>query len=178
MEERRDKEYIIEVTADKEQQQQAIHRIAIATGIETEQIENCIAKHTPKQPFSDGLGGGFGRGCVYPHTRKQAHTHMHAHIPKRTRIRRRRQHTTNGIQTDRQKQRRKRQMTNMDALLILGSVAFLAMYAAWMWDEVKKATPNPYDSEESQNKGAQAHEMTSDEEIPSNETKTQQEAQK
>ena len=44
MEERRDKEYIIEVTADKEQQQQAILRIAIATGIETEQIENCIAK--------------------------------------------------------------------------------------------------------------------------------------
>lgn len=41
MEERRDKEYIIEVTADKEQQQQAILRIAIATGIETEQIENC-----------------------------------------------------------------------------------------------------------------------------------------
>ena len=62
-------------------------------------------------------------------------------------------------------------MTNMDVLLILGIVAFLAMYAAWMWDEVKKATPNPYDSEESQNKGAQAHEMTSDEEIPSNETK-------
>lgn len=56
-------------------------------------------------------------------------------------------------------------MTNMDVLLILGIVAFLAMYAAWMWDEVKKATPNPYDSEESQNKGAQAHEMTSDEEI-------------
>lgn len=44
MEERRDKEYIIEVTADKEQQQQAILLIAIATGIETEQIENCIAK--------------------------------------------------------------------------------------------------------------------------------------
>lgn len=44
MEEIRDKEYIIEVTADKEQQQQAILRIAIATGIETEQIENCIAK--------------------------------------------------------------------------------------------------------------------------------------
>lgn len=69
-------------------------------------------------------------------------------------------------------------MTNMDALLILGSVAFLAMYAAWMWDEVKKATPDPYDSEESQNKGAQAHETTSDEEVSSNETKTQQEAQK
>lgn len=44
MEERRDKEYIIEVTADKEQQQQAILRIAIATGIETERIENYIAK--------------------------------------------------------------------------------------------------------------------------------------
>lgn len=44
MEERRDKEYIIEVTADKEQQQEAILRIAIATGIETERIENCIAK--------------------------------------------------------------------------------------------------------------------------------------
>lgn len=44
MEERRDKEYIIEVTADKEQQQQAILRIAIATGIETERIEDCIAK--------------------------------------------------------------------------------------------------------------------------------------
>lgn len=69
-------------------------------------------------------------------------------------------------------------MTNMDALLILGIVAFLAMYAAWMWDEVKKATPDPYDYEESQNKGAQAHEMTSDEETPSNETKTQQEARK
>ena len=69
-------------------------------------------------------------------------------------------------------------MTNMDALLILGIVAFLAMYAAWLWDEVKKATPNTYNSEESQNKGAQAHEMTSDEEIPSNETKKQQEAGK
>ena len=68
-------------------------------------------------------------------------------------------------------------MTNMDVLLILCTVA-LAMYAAWMWNEVKKATPDPYDSEESQNKGAQAHEMTSDEEIPSNETKTQQEAGK
>ena len=68
-------------------------------------------------------------------------------------------------------------MTNMDVLLILCTVA-LAMYAAWMWNEVKKATPDPYDSEESQNKGAQAHEMTSDEEIPSNETKTQQEARK
>lgn len=44
MEERRDKEYIIEVTADKEQQQQAILCIAIATGIETERIETCIAK--------------------------------------------------------------------------------------------------------------------------------------
>lgn len=44
MEERRDEEYIIEVTSDKEQQKQAILRIAIATGIETEQIENCIAK--------------------------------------------------------------------------------------------------------------------------------------
>lgn len=69
-------------------------------------------------------------------------------------------------------------MTNMDALLILGSVAFLAMYAAWLWDEVKKATPNPYNSEESQNKDAQAHETTSDEETPSSETKTQQEARK
>lgn len=69
-------------------------------------------------------------------------------------------------------------MTNMDALLILGIVAFLAKYAAWMWDEVKKATPDPYDCEESQNKGAQAHETTSNEEIPSNETKTQQEARK
>ena len=68
-------------------------------------------------------------------------------------------------------------MTNMDVLLILCTVA-LAMYAAWMWNEVKKATPDPYDSEESQNKDAQAHEMTSDEEIPSNETKTQQEAGK
>lgn len=44
MEERRDKEYITEATADKEQQRQAILRIAIATGIETEQIGNCIAK--------------------------------------------------------------------------------------------------------------------------------------
>ena len=52
-------------------------------------------------------------------------------------------------------------MTNMDVLLILGIVAFLAMYAAWMWDEVKKATPNPYDSEESQNKGSQADGKTS-----------------
>lgn len=68
-------------------------------------------------------------------------------------------------------------MTNMDVLLILCTVA-LAMYAAWMWNEVKKATPDPYDSEESQNNDAQAHEMTSYEEIPSNETKTQQETRK
>lgn len=44
MEERRDKEYIIEVTADKEQQQQAILLIAKATGIETERIEQCITE--------------------------------------------------------------------------------------------------------------------------------------
>ena len=44
MEERRDKEYIIEVTDDKEQRQQAILRIAVATGIEIEQIEEYIAK--------------------------------------------------------------------------------------------------------------------------------------
>ena len=69
-------------------------------------------------------------------------------------------------------------MTNMDVLLILGIAAFLAMYAAWMWDEVKKATPDPYDSEESQNKDAQAQKMTSGKETPSNETKTQQEARK
>ena len=62
-------------------------------------------------------------------------------------------------------------MTNMDALMILGIVAFLAMYAAWLWNEVKKATPNPYNSEESQNKGAQAHEMTSDEEIQATQQK-------
>lgn len=41
MEERRDEEHIIEVTADKEQ---AILRIAEATGIETERIEKCIAE--------------------------------------------------------------------------------------------------------------------------------------
>lgn len=44
MEERRDKEYIIEVTADKEQQQQAILLIAKATGIEIERIEQSIAE--------------------------------------------------------------------------------------------------------------------------------------
>jgi predicted transcriptional regulator len=44
MEERRDKEHIIEVTADKEQQEQAILRISEATGIETERIEKSIAK--------------------------------------------------------------------------------------------------------------------------------------
>lgn len=44
MEERRDEEHIIEVTADKEQQEQAILRIAEATGIETGRIEKCIAK--------------------------------------------------------------------------------------------------------------------------------------
>jgi hypothetical protein len=88
--------------------------------------------------------------------------------------------TTNGFNQPyhTNKNKGERQMTNMDALLILGIVAFLAMYAAWMWDEVKKATPDPYDCGESQNKGAQAHETTSDEEIPSNETKTQQEARK
>nr|DAO07972.1 MAG TPA: hypothetical protein [Caudoviricetes sp.] len=112
----------------------------------------------------------YTQSGAHPHAR----THTQAHTHRETQA----AHTTNGTQTDKQKQRRKRQMTNMDALLILGIVAFLAMYAAWMWDEVKKAIPNPYDSEESQNKGAQAHEMTSDEEIPSNETKTQQEAGK
>jgi hypothetical protein len=44
MEERRDEEHIIEVTADKEQQKQAVLRIAKATGIETERIEKCIAE--------------------------------------------------------------------------------------------------------------------------------------
>ena len=68
-------------------------------------------------------------------------------------------------------------MTNMDVLLILGIVAFLAMYAAWMWDEVKIAVPEENEAV-SQNEAQQSHETTSNEETPSSETKTQQEARK
>ena len=141
-------------------------------------------EHQARLPLADTsttsseMRGRVWEGVRVPtYTQAGAHPHARTHTQAHTHRATQAAHN-DGIETDRQKQRRKRQMTNMDALLILGIVAFLAMYAAWMWDEVKKATPNPYDSEESQNKGAQAHEMTSDEEIPSNETKTQQEAGK
>jgi len=68
-------------------------------------------------------------------------------------------------------------MTDTDAMLMIGAIIILALYAAWLWDEFKNAIPYP-DVEKSQNKGAQAHESTSNEETPSNETKTQQEARK
>ena len=69
-------------------------------------------------------------------------------------------------------------MTDTDAIIISACVIVLALYAAWLWDEAKNAVPYPTNDAESQNKGAQTHETTSDEEIPSNETKTQQEARK
>lgn len=68
-------------------------------------------------------------------------------------------------------------MTNTDVMLMIGAIVIFALYAAWLWYEAKNAILYP-DGTESQNKGAQAHEMTSDEEIPSNGTKTQQEAGK
>lgn len=69
-------------------------------------------------------------------------------------------------------------MTSTDAWLLIAIIIIvLALYAAWLWDEAKNAIPYPGDTE-SQNKGAQAHETTSNEETPSSETKTQQEARK
>ena len=68
-------------------------------------------------------------------------------------------------------------MTDTDAILMIGGIIALALYSAWLWDEAKNAIPYP-DGTESQNMGAQTHETTSDEETPSNETKTQQEARK
>lgn len=68
-------------------------------------------------------------------------------------------------------------MTSTDAWLLIAIIIVLALYAAWQWDEAKNAIPYPGDTE-SQNKGAQAHETTSNEETPSSETKTQQEARK
>lgn len=68
-------------------------------------------------------------------------------------------------------------MTDTDAMLLVGAIIVLALYSAWLWDEAKNAIPYP-DDKESQNKGAQAHETTSDEETPNNEIKTQQEARK
>lgn len=70
-------------------------------------------------------------------------------------------------------------MTDTDAIIISACVIVLALYAAWLWDEAKNAVPYPTTNDtESQNKDAQAHETTSNEETPSNETKTQQEARK
>lgn len=68
-------------------------------------------------------------------------------------------------------------MTSTDAWLLIAIIIVLALYAAWLWDEAKNAIPYPGDTE-SQNKGAQAHETTSNKETPSSETKTQQEARK
>lgn len=70
-------------------------------------------------------------------------------------------------------------MTDTDAIIIIACVIVLALYAAWLWDEAKNAVPYPPTKDtESQNKGTQAHETTSNEETPSKETKTQQEGQK
>lgn len=68
-------------------------------------------------------------------------------------------------------------MTDTDAMLMIGAIVIFALYAAWLWYEAKNAILYPDDTE-SQNKDAQAHETTSDEETPSSETKTQQEARK
>ncbi len=68
-------------------------------------------------------------------------------------------------------------MTNTDAMLMIGAIVIFALYAAWLWYEAKNAILYP-DGTESQNKGAQAHETTSNEETPSKETKMQQEARK
>ena len=68
-------------------------------------------------------------------------------------------------------------MTDTDAMLMIGAFVIFALYAAWLWYEAKNAILYPDDTE-SQNKGAQAHEMVSDEETSSSETKTQQEARK
>lgn len=68
-------------------------------------------------------------------------------------------------------------MTDTDTTLMIGAIIVLAIYSAWLWYELKNAIPYE-DSTENQNKDAQAHETTSGEEIPSSETKTQQEARK
>jgi hypothetical protein len=67
-------------------------------------------------------------------------------------------------------------MTSTDIWILIASI-ILIIYSIWLWNEIKDAVPFQ-DNAESQNEGAQTHEMTSDEEIPSNETKTQQEARK
>lgn len=68
-------------------------------------------------------------------------------------------------------------MTTIDIIFLIAGIIFVVVYSAWLWDEAKNAIPYPGDTE-SQNKGAQAHEITSNEETPSSETKTQQEARK
>ncbi len=68
-------------------------------------------------------------------------------------------------------------MTTIDIIFLIAGIIFVVVYSAWLWDEAKNVISYPGDTE-SQNKGAQAHETTSNEETPSNETRTQQEARK
>lgn len=68
-------------------------------------------------------------------------------------------------------------MTATD-IIILGACGFIsAIYIVRLWCEVKNAAPFPYDTGK-QNKSVQTHETTPNEEMPSSETKTQQEARK
>ncbi len=68
-------------------------------------------------------------------------------------------------------------MTTIDIIFLIAGIIFVVVYSAWLWDEAKNAIPYPGYTK-NLNKGAQAHETTSNEETPSSETKTQQEARK
>lgn len=94
-------------------------------------------EHQARLPLADTsttsseMRGRVWEGVRVPtYTQAGAHPHARTHTQAHTHRKTQAAHTTNGTQTDKQKQRRKRQMTNMDVLLILGIVAFLAMYAA------------------------------------------------
>ena len=69
------------------------------------------------------------------------------------------------------------QITFTDAAISTACILAGIIYIAWLLHEVKIAVPEENEAV-SQNEDPQSHETTSNREIPSNETKTQQEAQK
>ena len=69
------------------------------------------------------------------------------------------------------------QITFTDAAISTACILAGIIYIAWLLHEVKIAVPEENEAV-SQNKAPQSHGTTSNEETPSNETKTQQEARK
>lgn len=69
------------------------------------------------------------------------------------------------------------QITFTDAALSTACILAGILYIAWLLHEVRIAVPEE-ELQQNENKTPQSHERNADEETPSSETKTQQEAQK